>query len=185
MGGRGMRLSEGKYDCLVLDYAGNIQRHGPIDAINVKEKKGKGEGEAPIKVCPECETIVHAAVRFCACGHEFPPEWHDVDRVTYSRWPGKDGKPDTMRVDYWNDSNLFPQRIASEFVCVFHPVGYAREKARKWLAMRNMEYSFAMEDGFELQAWHREPTAILLDTRGKYATIIDYRFKQSAESDAA
>lgn len=210
MGGRGMRLYEGKTDCLVLDYAGNIQRHGPIDAITIKEKKGKGEGEAPVKVCPECESIVHASLRVCACGHEFPPpalkiekhaskaailskdyepEWKSVSYVTYSRWPGKDGKPDTMRVDYMDDSGLFPIKIASEFVCVFHPMGWAREKAEKWCA----------KVGFDIDSFVQmleaagdrtsclgvfSATEILIDTRGKYTSVIDHKFPGWA-SDAA
>jgi len=31
--GRGCRLAPGKANCLVLDFAGNIERHGPIDAV--------------------------------------------------------------------------------------------------------------------------------------------------------
>ena len=39
MVGRGFRLSPetGKTECLVLDYGRNIERHGPIDMIKVKE----------------------------------------------------------------------------------------------------------------------------------------------------
>jgi DNA repair protein RadD len=211
MGGRGMRLADGKYDCLVLDYAGNIQRHGPIDAIQIREKKSKGDGEAPVKVCPQCETIVHASLRTCECGYEFPPpalkiekhaskaailskdyepEWVAVDRVSYSRWPGKDGKPDTMRVDYWNDAGLFPVRIASEFVCVFHPMGWAREKAHKWCARTNFSLETIVEDllnhdGKHLNQLMKGPSSILLDTRGKYATIVDYQFDRDLNHDAA
>lgn len=206
MGGRGMRLYEGKTDCLVLDYAGNIQRHGPIDAITIKEKKGKGEGEAPVKVCPECESIVHASLRVCACGHEFPPpalkiekhaskaailskdyepEWKFVSYTTYSRWPGKDGKPDTMRVDYMDDSGLFPIKIASEFVCVFHPMGWAREKAAKWCMKRNTTIDKVIKELEENDFWYLHTEAILIDTRGKYATIVNYQFDRDLASDAA
>jgi superfamily II DNA or RNA helicase len=33
MAGRGLRLAPGKTDCLLLDYGGNVNRHGPIDRI--------------------------------------------------------------------------------------------------------------------------------------------------------
>ena len=48
MAGRGMRVAPGKDDCLVLDFAGNVMRHGPVDAIALPEDKkgGKGDGEA-------------------------------------------------------------------------------------------------------------------------------------------
>ncbi len=48
MAGRGMRTAPGKDDCLVLDFAGNVMRHGPVDAIALPQEKtgGKGDGEA-------------------------------------------------------------------------------------------------------------------------------------------
>ena len=39
MVGRGSRLSPGKENCLVLDFAGNIETHGPIDLIAVTKKR--------------------------------------------------------------------------------------------------------------------------------------------------
>jgi len=38
MCGRGFRLHPGKSDCLVLDFGGNILRHGPVDALEIKER---------------------------------------------------------------------------------------------------------------------------------------------------
>ena len=73
MAGRGTRLAPGKADCLVLDFAGNVARHGPIDAVKPK-KPGAGEGDAPVKVCPDCQSMLATAVRVCPdCGHAFPP----------------------------------------------------------------------------------------------------------------
>ena len=74
MVGRGTRLAEGKDDCLVLDFAGNTARHGPIDMVDGRKKEPAGDGDAPIKVCPECQTINHASARRCIdCDHGFPP----------------------------------------------------------------------------------------------------------------
>ena len=108
MVGRGTRLAEGKDDCLVLDFAGNTARHGPIDTVDGRKKeKSEEPGEAPVKVCPECKTINHASVRHCIeCNYEFPPPvvkvapraasnallstqqqgtWCDVTGITYAR----------------------------------------------------------------------------------------------------
>jgi DNA repair protein RadD len=80
--GRGMRTAPGKADCLVLDYAGNALRHGPIDAVNPDRKPSKGDGVAPAKECPQCSMIIHAALRSCpGCGFEFPPIALKLDRV--------------------------------------------------------------------------------------------------------
>ena len=48
MVGRGFRLCTGKADCLVLDFGGNVLRHGPVDAIRVTEVNN-GNGDAPAK----------------------------------------------------------------------------------------------------------------------------------------
>ncbi|OUR88757.1 ATP-dependent helicase [Gammaproteobacteria bacterium 42_54_T18] len=49
--GRGLRLSEGKVDCLVLDYAGN--RHD-LYRPKIVEPKPNGESEVVEVVCPLC-----------------------------------------------------------------------------------------------------------------------------------
>ncbi len=70
--GRGARLHPGKGDCLILDYGGNVLRHGPVDAVSGPDEKN-GSGEAPAKECPECQALIHAAYAVCPeCGFEFP-----------------------------------------------------------------------------------------------------------------
>lgn len=154
MCGRGTRLSPetGKTDCLILDYGGNIMRHGPIDMIEVAEKRESG-GEAPAKTCPECQAIIHAAYQTCPeCGYQFPPPEkgkHDAHASTagilsgqsesatyevsntyyavHSKRGAPDNYPKTMRIDYRVGFNDF----RSEWVCPEH-TGYAREKFIKW-----------------------------------------------------
>lgn len=41
--GRGTRLADGKADCLVLDFARNIKRHGPVDAVTPLTMGGASE----------------------------------------------------------------------------------------------------------------------------------------------
>lgn len=212
--GRGMRIAEGKVNCLWLDFTDTTRLLGPVDLLTgISEKQKKQGGASPSKTCPDCEAVLHASYKACPdCGHEFPeatpkinlkpsksavlstdytPEWHPVDRVTYSRWPGKDGKPDTMRVDYWDDtSGLWPVKIASEFVCVFHPVGWAREKAKKWCARVGLDIeSFHMlldvADKRDAGLGDFSPSRILLNTRGKFAQIVDYDFASRQDHEAA
>ena len=74
MAGRGTRNAPGKVNCLVLDFAGNVERHGPVDTAKGRNKKEGGEGTAPVKVCPQCKSYVLIAVPLCPdCGFEFPP----------------------------------------------------------------------------------------------------------------
>jgi DNA repair protein RadD len=115
--GRGTRLAPGKENCLVLDFAGNVARHGPIDLSRPKSPRGDGEGEAPVKTCPECRSILPAAAAECPdCGYTFPPreikiertastlailstgkaQWVDVTEIRYARHD-KPGKPSSLR----------------------------------------------------------------------------------------
>jgi len=116
----------GKANCLVLDYGGNVLRHGPVDQLLLKDKARLGEGEAPAKECPTCRASIAPAYSTCPqCGHEFPPperRKHDaqasragalagqttdtefeVRDITYSVHTKKDADesaPKTLRVDY-------------------------------------------------------------------------------------
>jgi len=58
--GRAWRLHEGKTDCLLLDYAGNVERHFPDGNIYRPTIKAGGTGEkgGPLEVeCPDCGYI--------------------------------------------------------------------------------------------------------------------------------
>jgi DNA repair protein RadD len=58
----------------VLDFAGVVEMHGPITAVQPPKKGGEGNGEAPVKVCDNCAELCALSVRCCpACGHDFPP----------------------------------------------------------------------------------------------------------------
>lgn len=83
--GRGMRVHPSKTDTLVLDFAGNTIRLGPVNDPLIPNRKGEGKGEAPIRICPDCETINHAAARICkCCGHEFPPPKVRIDETAHT-----------------------------------------------------------------------------------------------------
>ena len=159
MVGRGFRLCEGKADCLVLDYGGNILRHGPVDALEIKERPD-GTGEAPAKECPECQALIHAAYSICPeCGYQFPPpdrKRHDakastagvlsgettdteyeVESIFYTVHVKQDAGPNdppTLRVDYRVGFSTWKR----EWVCFEH-TGYARHKAEAWWKERSDE----------------------------------------------
>lgn len=75
--GRGLRLSPGKSDCLVLDMAENCITHG--DPCNMVWKdyqaRESGDSEPLQKTCPECKRICHLALIKCPeCGYVWPRE---------------------------------------------------------------------------------------------------------------
>lgn len=66
--GRGMRIADGKQNCLVLDFANNIARHGPIDAIHVTGQNGVGSvkwSRQSAIPCPSCNTLCGPRVLVC------------------------------------------------------------------------------------------------------------------------
>lgn len=91
-----------KANCLVLDFAGNVRRHGPVDAVIVRDKKEKGAAVDvddldlfKVKVdsvrsiaCVECQTYSPIGTKICAdCGHVFPePE----RKIKHERRPDED-----------------------------------------------------------------------------------------------
>lgn len=57
--GRGLRICDGKEDCLVLDYAGNVERHCPDgDLFSPDIKAGRESGSGFIEVlCENCNGV--------------------------------------------------------------------------------------------------------------------------------
>lgn len=67
--GRGLRICEGKTECLVLDYAGNVERHcpdGDLFAPEIKTRKTDG-GDREEVTCPSCAAINLFVVNAEAC----------------------------------------------------------------------------------------------------------------------
>jgi DNA repair protein RadD len=136
MVGRGFRLYPGKRNCLVLDYGGNVLRHGPVDRIQVRKHWSSGNGQAPAKECPECRSVIVAGYAVCPdCGHKFPPSEHarhdarasdtsvlsdrvtdteyEVRDITYGAHTKRDAPPDapkTMRVESRRKRRLSTRR---------------------------------------------------------------------------
>lgn len=195
-GGRGMRTSPGKENCLVLDFGDIISTLGPIDTIDARIlNKKKGDGEAPVKICPKCEAVNFAGVRVCSdCGFEFPfdertklnteasgeailssqqkPVRHAVISTQYSRHKGKDGKKDTLRVKYVTYTGDYAQ-----FVCIEH-TGFAREKSCQWHRQRlpNIKMPNTIDDALKLK--YPSASDIFTKKNGKYYEVVEVKFNK-------
>jgi DNA repair protein RadD len=160
--GRGFRIAENKTDCLVLDFGGNIRRHGPIDdpAYGVQDKRQSVAGEAPVKTCPNCEQESLLSSRECVeCGFVFPqrranhdeqadeskilaePETFAVEEVTYHvhvKRKAEPGDVPTLRADYTcrRAAGNLGTEIISEWICLEHD-GFAGKKAVAWWLSRS------------------------------------------------
>lgn len=188
--GRGVRLAQDKESCLVLDYGNNVMTHGLIDKVEPRIQRSSGEGDAPVKTCPECETLVFAGARECPeCGHEFPPpelnhthtaytgalistqvkpETVQVDKVMYARHR-KPGKADSLKVTYFSGLSIF-----QEWVCLEHE-GHAKRQATKWIDQVGGKAK-TIEEALNEKHLYRQPTAITVKPDGKFTRIISKSF---------
>lgn len=149
--GRGSRIAEGKTNgCLVLDFAGNCERLGPITDPVVMNG-----APAPLKACPECDAYVPMSLPDCPeCGYSWPrPQvrkpstaYRPVARMAecdpMAAKPAADavrvlavayaihrkpGRPLSLRIGYKTPVGWF-----SEWLTLYHPGYGGMVAAAKW-----------------------------------------------------
>ena len=132
MVGRGLRLHDSKTNCLLLDFGGNIARHGSIDDENFGRSEGKGRAGVAAengrgKRCPSCELDVSPSTVVCPeCNFIFPRERemkHDITADETSQLTGAtppeewDVKDVVVRVHTKKDDSEAPQTVRVDYVC--------------------------------------------------------------------
>jgi DNA repair protein RadD len=191
--GRGLRKAEGKTDCLFLDYGQNVERHGCVDWITAKRVQS-GDGDAPVKTCPECEAYVMAGKRICPhCGYVWPEreieatltnragsldpirgavrvEKKDVQEVRYYA-VRKSDKPPMLRVEYRTSWTEYYQK----FVCLEHNNG-ARHFAEQWFARHGMIAPNTVDEAMRNVNTLPKPKTITVKLGGKWPEVINYEF---------
>jgi len=210
MVGRGTRLSPGKTDCLVLDFGGNAQRHGPIDAPRVKAP-GTGDADMPEKQCKDrviggfqitgCDAFnLIAAGKCISCGQPFAreskvdltasaaailtthikPEWLPVTDVMYRRHE-KPGKPPSLCVTYLTGFNAH-----REWSCFEH-TGPARMRAVQWWQKRApaTRVPNTVAEAMDNLTALRKPTQILVRKAGKYTEIVGVSFEPITQQEGS
>ena len=203
--GRGTRPFPGKENCLVLDFAGNTKRLGPINDPVIPRKKGEKGGEAPVKLCEPCQTYNHASVTHCVCcGAEFifkvkikqtaasdkliredSPivEVLKVDHIVYSGHQ-KIGRPPMLKVSYYSNLAVF-----HEYVCIEHE-GFPGRKAQQWWHERVpgtgtrtgslRPFPGSTLHALELVQYVKPATHIRVWVNKKYPEILAYDFEGTA-----
>ncbi len=80
--GRGLRIAPGKTDCIVLDHAGCVHRHGfaaderrwTLDGrMALEPTPGRPTPERAAKECPKCHAVWTGAATCPECGYELRP----------------------------------------------------------------------------------------------------------------
>ena len=148
MAGRGMRVKSHTDHCLVLDFAGVVESHGPITNVQPPKKGGDGNGEAPVKVCDHCGELVHISVMLCpSCGEQFPEpvkksmvlrnddimgldgQELDVTSWTWRKHISKASGIEMLAVTYYGGLSDTP---ITEYLPIMHE-GYAGQRAMSQL----------------------------------------------------
>ena len=71
--GRGLRLCDGKVDCLVYDFGMGTRRFGFVDDPQFGETRVGGASHHALKGCPGCGALLHISATSCArCDFHFP-----------------------------------------------------------------------------------------------------------------
>ena len=195
--GRGTRTAEGKKDCLVLDYANNLHRNGPVNNPVIRDKTpGKREGQAIMKDCPECFEILHIAVRKCPdCGfkfefqHHLAPNaqlvnsldlnvrsWHDVKEIKYMEQLTKKGSIPMLTVRYQCGLRFF-----KEYVLLEHMNHICQNRAASWWKKRwpknlPLKIPLTVNEALKHIGLLKTPKQIYVDSSSKFPNIRKYRF---------
>jgi DNA repair protein RadD len=207
MVGRGFRLAPGKEDCLVLDFGGNLLRHGPVDRMLITQADGNGRSPVnPWKECPEClEVLPRSATSCLDCGYQMPREergvGHDgrtndkevlsgpepVGYVEYTKHFKKnapEGHPPTLRVDY-HVGYMYP---VSEWICLEHKGGFGRQKAVTWWRERSdRPVPTTIDEALAIINTEgiKEPRQLELRSEGQYWRVNKYLDMQPGKAIAS
>jgi len=190
--GRGLRIYEGKSNCLVLDFAKNTERLGPINDPVIPKKKGDKPGDVPIKICPNCQVYNYIVVKECiACGFIFPKnsnltklassldviknsednlEEFLVHDVYYFLHKKKD-KPNCLRCVYRCGISKYEEYVHIE------RSGYLNIKAKIWWKNRlNLPFPTTVTEALKYVQYLKKPKSIIVNTSEKYPSIVSVNF---------
>lgn len=197
--GRGLRLKSHTDHCLILDFAGNIETHGPITNIREPKKAGQKEGDPPVKTCENCGELVPLSARVCPdCGTEFPPPPEKKAELRDDDIMGKDlsktrrvidwtvrvhrkpEKPEMLRIDYVLDDTR--DRV-SEYLCLRHG-GYAQVKGERLLADigratgYNLDPSLTLDSIVKLLENAEPPSVVTYEKEGEFFRVKSRKWEQ-------
>lgn len=190
-----------KPSCLVLDFAGLVDKHGPVDMVQPKTPN-KGDGEAPVKVCPfdvedkngrfGCGEKVHASARTCSCcGYEFDIDDSPKITATAADTPimstaDPEARTVTSRSFYYHEgkgdkppsvkvSYMVGMTAINEWLCPQHQ-GFPKSKAdRYWRAHGGkMPFPKTVLEWIERQSELAETVEITVKQRQKYWDVVGH-----------
>lgn len=203
-------LASHKQNCMVLDYAGNTRRLGPInDPVMPKRPGQKGKQTAPVKKCPICQVWNHASVRFCGgnpapnqlpgyCGHEFVFEKKltagastkaiikndlpitETFKVNMVSYYAHYNRGDRSKPPTLRVDYLCDGQTISQYICILHD-GFAGNKARRWWQEHcNLAIPATIDEALQVCSQLRTPTHIYVDMSKKFPDVLNHCYDGSA-----
>jgi len=182
--GRGTRPEPEKRDCLVLDFAKNAMRLGPVNDPVLPKKKGDKTGTVPIKLCEACGVYHHIkAVRCEVCGKPFEfevkiteragtdelirepeaiqVETFDVNYMLYNKKESRTGKNPYLKVTYFCGINGI-----DEFV--FPEASFRKSFVDWWRQRHTSEPPHFVDDVLKVTSELRQPRRIRVHVNKRY-----------------
>ena len=168
--GRGLRLHPSKSDCLVLDFGGNIQRHGSLDSPDYGRETGgrsrsqvledetvEREPARPAEIiCPSCGNGVAARFAFCPeCGANIPEAIrHEATADVDGKLIGEEGPVSWVVSDvYWRKHVKKGDIDAPPTLCVSYWVHRAgaggnleQQEVREWVCFDHQGFARTKAD---------------------------------------
>jgi DNA repair protein RadD len=180
--GRGLRLSPGKKDCLVLDYGEVVEYLGhPSDPYVPNTGKKKVKGEKLVILCPACDTINFLPVRVChSCSYEFvrpEPKGRDATKALTTQ---------AAEIEFNKDG--VQEMILDVLTCTVNN-DYITKKGEPcvkvtYSTMQGMVHDYLKKGTFFHRKWNTEtlankstPKKILVHKKGKYFELVRRIYK--------
>ena len=184
MYGRGFRIWIGKKTFLVLDFAGNVGTHGPVDQVVPEKKEEKMSSKTPRKHCERCGQTCHARMKVCPyCGWMFPlpevddntnskagdlsvisePRWFDVTKL----FCAKSKRKPLIIAHYYCDGKKFKIEISFD------------KDGITWLKKHlGDDIPFDAKNFFNggYRSKIKAPKRIFVDEAGDFSKILEYQF---------
>ena len=196
--GRALRRAPGKTDALILDYAGLVRMHGPVDIVTSHSAaaiRGR-EGEVRAKPCPSCGALIALNASTCeACwvepdsdetgpGHEAAADdAHPILSGTVPTWQevvdwrfearARSGSPAELEVVF-----LLGEHRTHRILVGLEQAGYPREKAVQWWRQLGggRDVPMTVAEALDQRSALTRPRAIAVRSSGRLTESVSYRF---------
>lgn len=181
--GRGMRIADGKKNCLVLDYVGNLQRLGGVGVMETWEKQLTNGTKQTVGLKPAAPTKVKIAARTYGLS-AIDPMLDSKDGLSvrvisckYIVRPSKTPKVNLLIAVFETETDEGFSVSANSFICVEHKGG-ARWHADQWFKSRGCREVIPPNAEAARQICYGLPVPRMLRLRrdGQYMNVIKEQF---------